>query len=163
MLILLQVLSGNIDGPRLDMSLLLQPPTSTSPSKLKKSLSNAEDRRRKSLLPWHRKNRSKSKDRGESEYNQRKTDEAAEEEQSGYSGIKNGTVDMYNSKSSLTSLDLAITSSMQVKKLTIISLNNKCILNLCFFININRIGPRLEPWGTPNVVLCLFMVWFFVM
>lgn len=30
-------------------------------SKLKKSLSNAEDRRRKSLLPWHRKNRSKSK------------------------------------------------------------------------------------------------------
>lgn len=34
-------------------------------SKLKKSLSNAEDRRRKSLLPWHRKVRCKSKDRGE--------------------------------------------------------------------------------------------------
>lgn len=30
---------------------------------LKKSLSNAEDRRRKSLLPWHRKLRSKSRDR----------------------------------------------------------------------------------------------------
>ena len=34
-------------------------------SKLKKSLSNAEDRRRKSLLPWHRKTRSKSKDRSD--------------------------------------------------------------------------------------------------
>ncbi|XP_017131382.1 regulator of G-protein signaling loco isoform X1 [Drosophila elegans] len=34
-------------------------------SKLKKSASNAEDRRRKSLLPWHRKTRSKSRDRGE--------------------------------------------------------------------------------------------------
>ncbi|XP_074114684.1 regulator of G protein signaling family member locomotion defects isoform X1 [Cotesia typhae] len=41
-----------------------------SPSvKLKKSHSDAEDRRRKSILPWNRKNRSKSKDRGESEYN----------------------------------------------------------------------------------------------
>lgn len=35
--------------------------------KLKKSLSNAEDRRRKSLLPWHRKQRCKSKDRQESD------------------------------------------------------------------------------------------------
>ncbi|XP_034663392.1 regulator of G-protein signaling loco isoform X3 [Drosophila subobscura] len=34
-------------------------------SKLKKSVSNAEDRRRKSLLPWHRKTRSKSRDRTE--------------------------------------------------------------------------------------------------
>ncbi|XP_016983082.2 regulator of G-protein signaling loco isoform X2 [Drosophila rhopaloa] len=34
-------------------------------SKLKKSASNAEDRRRKSLLPWHRKTRSKSRDRAE--------------------------------------------------------------------------------------------------
>lgn len=34
-------------------------------TKLKKSFSNAEDRRRKSLLPWHRKVRCKSKDRGE--------------------------------------------------------------------------------------------------
>lgn len=34
-------------------------------SKLKKSLSNAEDRRRKSLLPWHRKTRCKSRDREE--------------------------------------------------------------------------------------------------
>lgn len=37
--------------------------TSPTVSKLKKSLSNAEDRRRKSLLPWHRRARCKSKDR----------------------------------------------------------------------------------------------------
>ncbi|KAM8706443.1 hypothetical protein ACLKA7_010678 [Drosophila subpalustris] len=36
-----------------------------SPKQLKKSASNAEDRRRKSLLPWHRKTRSKSRDRSE--------------------------------------------------------------------------------------------------
>lgn len=66
-----ECLSGNVAGPRLDAGLLVQPQT---PSKLKKSLSNAEDRRRKSLLPWHRKNRSKSKDRGESEYNRRNDD-----------------------------------------------------------------------------------------
>uniref|UniRef100_A0A1B0BG06 RGS domain-containing protein n=1 Tax=Glossina palpalis gambiensis TaxID=67801 RepID=A0A1B0BG06_9MUSC len=35
----------------------------TNSSKLKKSASNAEDRRRKSLLPWHRKTRSKSRER----------------------------------------------------------------------------------------------------
>lgn len=34
-------------------------------TKIKKSLSNAEDRRRKSLLPWHRKARCKSKDRAD--------------------------------------------------------------------------------------------------
>ncbi|KAK3876061.1 hypothetical protein Pcinc_019116 [Petrolisthes cinctipes] len=40
--------------------------------KLKKSRSDAEERRRKSLLPWSRKDRSKSKDRGEAEYRRRK-------------------------------------------------------------------------------------------
>lgn len=40
-------------------------PAANAVSKLKKSLSNAEDRRRKSLLPWHRKTRCKSKDRHE--------------------------------------------------------------------------------------------------
>ncbi|XP_061393688.1 regulator of G-protein signaling loco-like [Musca vetustissima] len=39
---------------------------SASP-KLKKSASNAEDRRRKILLPWHRKTRSKSRDRMDAE------------------------------------------------------------------------------------------------
>lgn len=38
-------------------------PKPSSVSKIKKSYSNAEDRRRTSLLPWHRKIRSQSKDR----------------------------------------------------------------------------------------------------
>lgn len=82
----------------------------STPNKLKKSLSNAEDRRRKSLLPWHRKNRSKSKDRGESEYNQKKTEDSNVEE----TNVNPKNSDIHSSKSSLTSLDLAITSSMQV-------------------------------------------------
>lgn len=96
---------------------MLQPVIST-PNKLKKSLSNAEDRRRKSLLPWHRKNRSKSKDRGESEYNQKKTEDSKVEETN--VNVKN--TDIHSSKSSLTSLDLAITSSMQVNNYLIIPL-----------------------------------------
>ncbi|CAL4109978.1 unnamed protein product [Meganyctiphanes norvegica] len=43
-----------------------------SHTKLKKSKSDADERRRKSLLPWHRKDRSRSKDRGEAEYRRRK-------------------------------------------------------------------------------------------
>lgn len=51
-------------GDQLDPVLYTGPKTTATP-KLKKSLSNAEDRRRKSLLPWHRKTRCKSKDRNE--------------------------------------------------------------------------------------------------
>lgn len=61
--------------PMLRTSYTLQPPT-----KLKKSLSNAEDRRRKSLLPWHRKTRCKSKDRGD----------ADTKKESGKSSLSNG-------------------------------------------------------------------------
>lgn len=46
--------------------------TEDSHVKLKKSRSDADERRRKSLLPWNRKDRSKSKDRGEAEYRRRK-------------------------------------------------------------------------------------------
>ncbi|KAJ8924390.1 hypothetical protein NQ315_007186 [Exocentrus adspersus] len=98
-----QCLSGEIERPPLDVGLMLQTPTST-PSKLKKSLSNAEDRRRKSLLPWHRKNnRSKSKDRGEIEYNQKRNDIITSNENVNEIG------NLHSSHSSLTSLDLAIT------------------------------------------------------
>lgn len=106
-------LSGDSDA-QIDADLLLQPVVvSTTPGKLKKSLSNAEDRRRKSLLPWHRKCRSKSKDRGESEYGRKK----GEEEEGGEdleASLKKGANEVHSSKSSLTSLDLAITSSMHV-------------------------------------------------
>lgn len=73
--------------------------SSMTPSKLKKSLSNAEDRRRKSLLPWHRKNRTKSKDRGDLEYG--KKSESTET----VPGSIDKTNEMHSSKSSLTSLD----------------------------------------------------------
>ncbi|KAK4885324.1 hypothetical protein RN001_001595 [Aquatica leii] len=93
-----QSLAGQIETS-IDDGLLLQPP-GTTPGKLKKSLSNAEDRWRKSLLPWHRKNRSKSKDREEIEYNSKKDDcnENANDEVNKIEGN-----DVHSSKSSLTS------------------------------------------------------------
>lgn len=80
---------------------------STSSSKLKKSLSNAEDRRRKSLLPWHRKTSS----------NQRSKSRERNETQKSWDGVltvpnkeENRRLlssDIHSSHSSLTSLDLA--------------------------------------------------------
>lgn len=67
-----------------------------SPVKLKKSLSNAEDRRRKSLLPWHRKTRSKSKDRNEEK-------KAAAES-------NHQTNSVYSSRSSLSSFDAVLSA-----------------------------------------------------
>ncbi|GLV40551.1 locomotion defects [Carabus blaptoides fortunei] len=106
-----QCLTGTVEYPQLETGLLLHPPNST-PSKLKKSLSNAEDRRRKSLLPWHRKNRSKSKDRGETEYNNQRRDGP---EPVAPATPKNGTAhhNGHSSQSSLTSLDLAMSCTMQ--------------------------------------------------
>lgn len=52
-------------GDQLDVGLRTSIGSPSTLKKLKKSLSNAEDRRRKSLLPWHRKTRCKSKDRNE--------------------------------------------------------------------------------------------------
>ncbi|XP_056640653.1 regulator of G-protein signaling loco [Diorhabda sublineata] len=98
-------LTNGEDKLPLDIRLLLQP--LSSPTKLKKSVSNAEDRRRKSLLPWHRKNRSKSKDRGESDYNRKLNDIISGD-------LKNldrcDQTDVHSSGSSLTSLDLAVSS-----------------------------------------------------
>ncbi|KAF5304885.1 hypothetical protein FQR65_LT00769 [Abscondita terminalis] len=93
-----QCLAGQVETS-IDDGLLLQPPGVT-PGKLKKSLSNAEDRWRKSLLPWHRKNRSKSKDRGDIEFNSKKDDgnESANDEVNKIEGN-----DVHSSKSSLTS------------------------------------------------------------
>ncbi|XP_055632264.1 uncharacterized protein LOC129772810 isoform X3 [Toxorhynchites rutilus septentrionalis] len=96
--------------PMLRTNYAIQPPT-----KLKKSLSNAEDRRRKSLLPWHRKTRCKSKDRADAE----------SKKESGKSSLSNGagtgsssntlkvlstnsTSDIHSSRSSLASFDAAI-------------------------------------------------------
>lgn len=55
---------GHLLDPNLRILETVEKPATPS-TKLKKSYSNAEDRRRKSLLPWHRKTRCKSKDRHE--------------------------------------------------------------------------------------------------
>lgn len=73
-------------------------------TKLKKSLSNAEDRRRKSLLPWHRKTRCKSKDRSEEENKKNSTSSSNTlKHNSNHSGG-----DVHSSRSSLSSFDAAI-------------------------------------------------------
>lgn len=81
-----------------------QAPTSTM-TKLKKSLSNAEDRRRKSLLPWHRKTRCKSKDREENK-------ESMKNSTSSSNTLKhnsaNSAGDIHSSRSSLSSFDATI-------------------------------------------------------
>ncbi|KAF7382937.1 hypothetical protein HZH66_013339 [Vespula vulgaris] len=90
----------------------------SSPSvKLKKSHSDAEDRCRKSILPWHRKNRSKSKDRGETEYN--KVPNRSETIYKSFTTIKReaegnnneDSVSISSSRSSLASWDLALRQS----------------------------------------------------
>ncbi|XP_066959352.1 regulator of G-protein signaling loco isoform X7 [Macrobrachium rosenbergii] len=71
---------------------------------LKKSKSDADERRRKSLLPWHRKDRSKSKDRGEAEYRRQK--KMGHRNQSDSSSVRS---DMSGSRTSLnSSSDLAL-------------------------------------------------------
>ncbi|XP_050067871.1 uncharacterized protein LOC126556586 [Anopheles maculipalpis] len=96
-------------------------------TKLKKSLSNAEDRRRKSLLPWHRKTRCKSKDRGDSDASKKDNGKGGSggagsgEKSSGMATSAGGsssntlkllstnsTSDIHSSRSSLASFDAAI-------------------------------------------------------
>uniref|UniRef100_A0A182P714 Regulator of G-protein signaling n=1 Tax=Anopheles epiroticus TaxID=199890 RepID=A0A182P714_9DIPT len=100
-----------------------------SMTKLKKSLSNAEDRRRKSLLPWHRKTRCKSKDRGDSDASKKDSKDKGGSSGGGGSGEKasgataagggsstntlkllstNSASDIHSSRSSLASFDAAI-------------------------------------------------------
>lgn len=77
--------------------------TNTVSSKLKKSLSNAEDRRRKSLLPWHRKTRCKSKERDEDNKKNSTSSSNTLKHNSNHSGG-----DIHSSRSSLSSFDAAI-------------------------------------------------------
>lgn len=83
-------------------------------SKLKKSLSNAEDRRRKSLLPWHRKTRCKSKDRTEEYPNASNTGSLKKPSSTHQSSIKNSQNDIHSSRSSLSSFDAVISSRQNV-------------------------------------------------
>ncbi|KAK0157788.1 hypothetical protein PV328_011480 [Microctonus aethiopoides] len=106
--------TGNVIVNNDDCDLAL----TNSPSvKLKKSHSDAEDRCRKSILPWNRKNRSKSKDRGETEYN--KTPNRGETIYKSFTSIKrdnegnnnDDNTSISSSRSSLASWDLALRQS----------------------------------------------------
>ncbi|XP_046142954.1 regulator of G-protein signaling loco isoform X2 [Osmia bicornis bicornis] len=98
--------------------------TSSPSVKLKKSHSDAEDRCRKSILPWNRKNRSKSKDRGESEYN--KTPSRNETIYKSFTTMKreaegnnnDDSISISSSRSSLASWDLALRQSFHKHSLS---------------------------------------------
>lgn len=86
------------------LRITIQQPSSTI-TKLKKSLSNAEDRRRKSLLPWHRKARCKSKDRDENKESMKNSTSSSNTlKQSSNHSI----ADIHSSRSSLSSFDATI-------------------------------------------------------
>lgn len=91
-------------GDQLDPTLRInvQQVQASTLTKLKKSLSNAEDRRRKSLLPWHRKARCKSKDRDEAK-------ETMKNSTSSSNTLKHNSNhsagDIHSSRSSLSSFD----------------------------------------------------------
>ncbi|XP_055607714.1 serine-rich adhesin for platelets-like isoform X1 [Uranotaenia lowii] len=105
---------GELLDPLLKTSFTIQAST-----KLKKSLSNAEDRRRKSLLPWHRKTRCKSKDRGDQELKKDSGSGGKSGSLSNGGGSSNtlkvlstnSTSDIHSSRSSLASFDAAIGKS----------------------------------------------------
>ncbi|KAL0269753.1 UNVERIFIED_CONTAM: hypothetical protein PYX00_007383 [Menopon gallinae] len=84
-----------------------------SRGKLKKSRSDADDCRRKSLLPWHKKNRSKSKDRGESEYKLSTMEQKRENED-----VISVKSEITSSRSSLASWDLALRGSFSRQSIT---------------------------------------------
>lgn len=104
-------------GDSLDPDLRISPQVAPQPvassSKLKKSLSNAEDRRRKSLLPWHRKARCKSKDRTE-ESNAAiagpSTSTGGSTSTTTTTPLKQSQSDLHSSRSSLSSFDAVISS-----------------------------------------------------
>ncbi|XP_026461742.1 regulator of G-protein signaling loco-like [Ctenocephalides felis] len=79
-----------------------------TPSKLKKSLSNAEDRRRKSLMPWHRKTRCKSKDRGEQDYKGGQGSALAKQ-----SALSASNAEVHSSVGSLASWDAALNKQLE--------------------------------------------------
>lgn len=100
--------SGHTLDPNLRTSVYENTVTATS-SKLKKSLSNAEDRRRKSLLPWHRKARCKSKDRNE-EFLRNESPKNAATNSHLSTNVHQSQNDIHSSRSSLSSFDAVICS-----------------------------------------------------
>ncbi|XP_063241261.1 regulator of G-protein signaling loco isoform X2 [Bacillus rossius redtenbacheri] len=115
--VLMRDLSGEVLPYRgLDLALeAIDAPEPSRPThKLKKSRSDAEDRRRKSLLPWHRRNRSQSKDRGDWENGVQDADVASMRS------------DFTSSRSSLASWDRALRGSFSRQSLS--SSSGECAL-----------------------------------
>lgn len=88
-------------------------PTIATP-KLKKSVSNAEDRRRKSLLPWHRKTRCKSKDGSDDQLTVKSILFASTSSipKAIADSALNGNNEITSSRSSLSSFDAAFNQRM---------------------------------------------------
>ncbi|KAI9582942.1 regulator of G-protein signaling loco-like [Glossina fuscipes] len=82
--------------------------TSDASTNLKKSASNAEDRRRKSLLPWHRKMRRKSRDLSEENVRRQTCKNFALTSKNQRSTFFN---DLHGSRSSLSSYDASMMGS----------------------------------------------------
>lgn len=80
----------------------------TPTTKLKKSYSNAEDRRRKSLLPWHRKTRCKSKDRHETFLGETNNCGSLKKSATTIIHPNRTQYDIHSSRSSLSSFDAVI-------------------------------------------------------
>ncbi|CAO1402445.1 unnamed protein product [Diamesa hyperborea] len=97
---------GELLDPSLRITLHQHAHTTSTMTKLKKSLSNAEDRRRKSLLPWHRKTRCKSKDRGEEQKESQKNSVSSSNTLKLASN--HSAADIHSSRSSLSSFDATI-------------------------------------------------------
>lgn len=96
--------------PMLKINLHSNQSASTTITKLKKSLSNAEDRRRKSLLPWHRKTRCKSKDRDENskEFSTKNSTSSSNSNTLKINSNHHSASDVHSSRSSLSSFDATI-------------------------------------------------------
>lgn len=96
------------------LKIVIENQTSTMSSKLKKSLSNAEDRRRKSLLPWHRKTRCKSKDREEENKEAAKNSNTLKPTSNNNNNNNNNNGDVHSSRSSLSSFDATISKMSSI-------------------------------------------------
>lgn len=99
---------GDQLDPSLRTSEINEKPVAMS-SKLKKSLSNAEDRRRKSLLPWHRKTRCKSKDRNE-DFLRNESQKKVGTNSHLNPNVHQSQNDIHSSRSSLSDFDAVISS-----------------------------------------------------
>lgn len=103
---------GHQLDPNLRISLDVIEKPATASSKLKKSYSNAEDRRRKSLLPWHRKTRCKSKDRHDEFLSTANSCDSLKKSATTvfHTNSSQAHIDLHSSRSSLSSFDAVISS-----------------------------------------------------